>query len=151
MQIEAFTVEDLALAVKRQMIGILADQNTGQRARAGAAAFDGAQGQRSLNEPFTAGAGQPGSDDPVHDEALGNVFRLFSHNYPDPAQATAAIGTGIGDGHQFHLHPGDEVRDRAALGFGLLFDVRQLHPYRHRGCGNLAGLQRQLQLLGRRG
>ena len=39
VEVEAFTVEDLALAVKRQMIGIFADQNVGQQTRAGAAAF----------------------------------------------------------------------------------------------------------------
>ena len=43
------------------------------------------------------------------------------------------------------------IRDRTALGFVLLLDVRQLHPGGHRGGGNLAGLQGQLQLLGRLG
>jgi hypothetical protein len=43
------------------------------------------------------------------------------------------------------------VRDRATLGFVLLLDLRQLHPCRHRGSGNLAGLERQLQLFSRLG
>ena len=60
----------------------------------------------------------------------------------------AAIGTGIGDGAEFHFHPRDEVRDRTALGFVLLLDVGQLHPRRHPGGGDLAGLQGELQLLG---
>jgi hypothetical protein len=43
------------------------------------------------------------------------------------------------------------IRDRATPGFVLLLNVGQLHPRRHRGSGDLAGLQRQLQLLGRLG
>jgi hypothetical protein len=43
------------------------------------------------------------------------------------------------------------VRDRAALRFVLLLDVRQLHPGCHRSGGDLAGLEGQLQLLGRLG
>ena len=63
----------------------------------------------------------------------------------------AAIGTGIGDGAEFHFHPRDEVRDRTALGFVLLLDVGQLHPCCHRCGGDLAGLERELQLLRRLG
>jgi len=65
VEIEAFTVEALALAEKRQMIGIFADQNVGQQTRAGTAAFDGARGQRGLHEAFTAGASQARPDDLV--------------------------------------------------------------------------------------
>ena len=69
VEIEPFAVEDLALAVEGQMVGILADQHMGQKARPRAAALDRARGQRGLDEPFAAGAGEPGTDDPVHDEA----------------------------------------------------------------------------------
>ena len=46
VEVEAFTVEDLALTVKRQMIGIFSDQNMGQQTRTGAATLDRAGGQR---------------------------------------------------------------------------------------------------------
>ena len=41
IEIEAFPAEDLALAEKRQVIGIFAVQNMGQETRAGAATVDG--------------------------------------------------------------------------------------------------------------
>ena len=146
IQIEPLPVEDLALAVEWEMVGIFADQHMGEQAGAGTAAFDRARGQRGLDEPFTTGTCQPGADNPVHDEAPRNILQLFRDVLADPAQATAAIGTGIGAGHQFHFHPGDMIRDRTALGFALLLDVRQTHPRRHRGGRDLAGLKSQLKL-----
>ena len=151
VEVETFAVEDLALAIQGKMIGIFADQYMGQQARSRAATLDRARGQRGLDEPFAASAGQARPDDPVHDEASGDVFQLLRHILADPAQATAAIGTGICARRQLNLHPGDVVRDRAALGSVLLLDVRQLHPRGHGRRGDLAGLQGQLQLLGRLG
>lgn len=81
----------------------------------------------------------------------GNIFQFLGHIFADPAQAPAAIGTGIGAGRQLHLHPGDVIRDRTALGFVLRLDVRQFQPRGHRGGGDLAGPKRQLQLLCRPG
>ena len=133
------------------MIGILADQHMGQQARSRTATFDGPRRQRRLNKLLAAGTGQTRADDAVHDEAPGDVFQLFRHILADPAQAPAAVSAGIGARRQLHLHPGDMVRDRTALGFVLLLNVRQLHPRRHHGGGDLAGLQRQLQLLCRLG
>ena len=151
IQIEPLTVEDLALAVERQVVGILADQDMGEEARPRATALDRARGQRGLHEAFAARAGQPGADDPVHDEAPGDVFQLFRHIFPDPAQAAAAIGTGIGARGQFHFHPRDVVRDRTTLGFVLLLDVGQLHPRRHSSGSDLAGLEGKLKLFHRLG
>ncbi len=148
VEIEALAVEDLALAVKRQVIGILADQDMGQKARPGAAALDGARRKRRLDEAFAAGAGQPGPDDPVHDEAAGDILEFFGDVFADPVQATATVGTGIGAEAEFHFHPGDVVRDRAAHRSVLLLDVRQPHLRRHGSSGDLAGLERQLKLLG---
>ena len=165
IQIEAFAAEDLALAIQRKMISVFADQHMGQQARTWAAALDGARRKRRLDEAFAAGAGQPVPDDPVHDEAAGHVFQFFrpSSGKPlrkpliprincfcsnpdrllillhlaDPAQTATAIGTGIGAGGQFNLHPGDMIRDRTTLRFVLLLDVGQLHPGGHRGGGDL--------------
>jgi len=43
------------------------------------------------------------------------------------------------------------VRDRTALGFVILLDVRQSHLGGHRGGGDLAGLEGQVQLFRRLG
>jgi hypothetical protein len=61
------------------------------------------------------------------------------------------VRTCVCPGCQFDDHARDMVGDRTALRFVLLFDVGQLHPRRHRGGRDLAGFQRQLQLLGRLG
>ena len=135
------------------MVGVFADQHMGQETRPGATAFNWARGQRGLDEAFTAGAGQPGAHDPVHDEAAGDILQFFGDILADPAQAPATIGTGVRARRQFHLHPGNVIRDRTTLRLILLFDVRQLHPRRHGSSGDLAGLEGQLQLfsgLGRR-
>ena len=73
------------------MIGILADQNMGQQARTGAAAFDGARGQRRLDEPLAARTGQTRANDAVHDEAPRNVFQFFRHILTDPAAVGAPV------------------------------------------------------------
>ena len=133
------------------MVGILADQNMGQQTRARAAALDRTRGQWRLDEPLAAGTGQPGPDDPVHDESARHILQFFRDILANPAQTPATIGTGFCARRQLNFHPGDVVRDRTALGLVLLLNVRQLHPCRHRSGSNLAGLQRQLQLLGRLG
>lgn len=147
VQVEPLTVKDPALAIQGKMVGILADEHMGQQARSGAATLDRARRQRGLHEPLTTGAGQPGPHDPVHDEAARHIFQLFRHILADPAQAAAAVGTGICAGRQLHLHARDMIRDRTALRFVLLHDVGQLHPRGHRGGSNLAGFQGQLQLV----
>ena len=128
------------------MVGVFADQHMSQKARPRAAAFDRARRQWDLDEAFAAGAGQPGPHDPIHDEAPGDILQFLGHILADPAQAAAAIGASLGTGAEFNLHPGDVVRDRATLGFVLLFDVRQAHPRGHRGGGDLAGLKGKLKL-----
>ncbi len=95
VEVETFAVEDLALAIERQVIGIFADQHMGQQARPWAAALDRARRQRRLDEAFAAGAGQPGPDDPVHDEAAGDILQFLGDVLADPAQAPAAVGTGV--------------------------------------------------------
>lgn len=51
-----------------------------------------------MHEPFAAGAGQPGPNGAVHDEAAGDVFQFLGHVLTDPAQAPTTVGTGIGTG-----------------------------------------------------
>ena len=151
VEVETFAVEDLALAVERQVIGVFANQDMGQQAWPWAAALDGARRKRCLDEALAAGAGQSGPDDPVHDEAAWDILEFFGDVFADPAQAAAALGTGVRAGRQLDFHPRDMIRDRAALGFVILLDVRQFHPCCHRGGGDLAGLEGQLQLFRRLG
>ena len=123
----------------------------GQETRSRAAPLDRARRQRGLDEAFAAGAGQARADDAVHDKPARDILEFFGDVFADPAQAPAAVGTSIGARRQLHLHPRDVVRDRTTPGFVLLFDVRQLHPRRHCGGGDLADLQGQLQLFRRLG
>ena len=148
VEVQPLAFEDLALAVERQVVGVLADQHMGEQPRTGAAALDRAGRQRRLDEALAAGAGQPGPDDAVHDEASGHIFQLFGHVFTDAAQLAAASGAGVSRRAEFHLHPWDMVRDRTALRLTLFLDVGQAQPRGHHGRRNLARLQRQLQLLG---
>jgi hypothetical protein len=54
IQIKTVALEDLALAVKRKMIGVFVDQNMGKKARTRTPALDGARWQRSLREAIAA-------------------------------------------------------------------------------------------------
>jgi len=54
VEVEPFAIEDLALAVKRQMVGILADHHMGEQAGAGTAAFDRARGRRGLDDALAS-------------------------------------------------------------------------------------------------
>jgi hypothetical protein len=104
----------------------------------------------SGDEPFAASAGHARPDDAVHDEAAGHILQFLGHILADPAQAPAALGTGVGIGCQLHLHPRDIVGDRAALR-AILLDVGQPHPCGYYRRGDLAGLQSELQLFRRLG
>jgi len=116
IKIEPLAVEDLALQVKRQMVGILADQNVGQEARPGAATLNWPRRQRRLDEAFATGAGQPEPRDPVHDEAARYVFQFLGVVLADPGQAPAAVGAGIGGGGQLDLPAGcDRGSDGASV------------------------------------
>ena len=149
LEIKSVTVEDEALAIERQVIGILADQHVGQQSRARSAAFDWPGWQGRLGKPVAAGTGQPWAHDPVHDKAAGNVFQFLGHILTNPAQGTAAVGAAIAARGELDFHARDVIRDRAPLRLALLVDVGQPQLCGHRGGGDLARFQRQLQLIGR--
>ena len=48
VEVEPVALEDLALAIERQVVGVLADQHMGEQAGTGAAALDGPRRQRRL-------------------------------------------------------------------------------------------------------
>ena len=57
---------------------------------------NGAWTKRSQHEQVSRGA-----DDPVHDEAAGDIFQLFGHVLADPAQAEATLQQDPFAGHLF--------------------------------------------------
>ena len=65
IQIEPIALEDLALAVEWQMVGILVDQNMRQQPGAGTSTLDRPRRQRCLREAIAAGTGHPGSPRPA--------------------------------------------------------------------------------------
>ncbi len=151
VDIKAFAVEDLALAIQRKVIRVFVDQNMGEKARTGTPAFDRAAWQRGLGEAITTRAGHPGPHDPVHDEASGHVFQLFGHIFAQAPQLAAALGAGRVGGGQFDLHTWNMTGDRLALRLVGRRIIRQAQLGRQRGDGDLARLQGQLQLFGRLG
>jgi hypothetical protein len=90
LQHHAFAGLDLALAVQRQAVGVLAPQDVGQQARSGQAAFDRAARHGSLRDRLAAGAGQPGADMAHDAEAAGLVVQDLRHILADLAQRASA-------------------------------------------------------------
>ena len=120
----------------------------GQQAGAGTPTLNRSRRQWGLGEAIAARAGHAGPHDPVHDKAAGDIFQFFGHILTQPAQLAAAIGALCIARGQLDLHARNVIGDRFALrlvGGGIL---RQARLGGHRGDGDLAHLQRQLQLLG---
>lgn len=107
---------DLALAIKRQMIGVFADQHMRQQPGSGATALNGARWQLRLGEVVTARTGKAGPGDPVHDEAPRHVFQFFGHILAQTTQLAVAFGASIIAGGQFNVLARYMIRDRAAPG-----------------------------------
>ncbi len=123
------------------MVGILAHQHLGEKPGAGAAALYGARGQRRLGEALTARAGQVRAHDPVHHEPAGHILGLLGHILADPREPAAALCAAVPAWGELDLLARDVAGDRAAPGLVLL-DIGQTQL-------DLAGLQGELQLLGR--
>ena len=68
VEIEPVALEDLALPVERQMIGVFVDQDVGEQAGPGSATLDRAGRQRRLRERLAARAREARPHDPVHDD-----------------------------------------------------------------------------------
>lgn len=147
VEVEAVAFEDLALPIERQMVGILAHQHTGEQPGTGTAALDGSGGQRRLGEALAARAGQARAHDPVHHEPAGHILELLGHVFADTSQGSTTAGAAVAGRRELDLLARDVVGDRAALGTVFL-NVGQPQLGCHRGRGDLAGLERQLQLLG---
>jgi hypothetical protein len=77
LEVDALALEDLALAIERQVVGVLRHQHVGEKARTRPTALDRARGQRRLNEALAPRAGEPWPHDAVHDEPAGHVLQLL--------------------------------------------------------------------------
>jgi hypothetical protein len=90
--VQPVTLEDLALAIERQVIGVFVHQDMGKQARAGTAPLDRAGWQRCLRECLAARAGHAGPHDAGRGEPAGDVFQLLGHILAKTAQRAAALG-----------------------------------------------------------
>ena len=129
------------------MVGIFVDQHMREQTRSRPATFDRAAWQRGLREAIAARAGHPWAHNAVHDESTGDVFQFFGHILAQPPQLAAALGTGCIAGGQFDLHARNVIGDRLALRFIDRCVLWQAQSGGQSGDGDLAHLQRQLQLL----
>ena len=139
VQIKAFALEDLALAVEGRWSAYLLTRTwasrpgPGDRARWGARAV-GTCTKRSQHEQVSRGRTirftmkRPGT----YSSSSVTSSPIRRRRPPQSAQASARVSPPPSR---------DVVRDRTTLRFVLLLDVRQLHPRGHRGGGDLAGLR----------
>lgn len=91
IEIDALPLHDLALAIKRTVIGVFAHQHMRQETGTAAATLNRALRQRGLHDLVTAFAGHARAHDPVHGEASRNVFQFFGNNFSNgPEIATTS-------------------------------------------------------------
>lgn len=148
--VDAFALEDLALTVQGQVVGVLRHQDMGQKPRSGPPALDGAARQGRLDEALAPRAREPRPHDPVHDEPSRHVLQFLSHVLAQASQPTTAACAGVLAGEDLDGHARDVVGERATpralLVLGSILRQAQL-AHDGRRC-HLARLERQLELLG---
>ena len=146
VQVQPVALEDLALPVEREVIGVFVDQHVRQQAGPGTTALDGTGRQRRLGEGLAARTGEAGPDDPVHDEPARHVLQFFRYIFAQTPQRTTALGAVVVAGGEFDFHPRNVIGDRPALRLVLLL-VGKPQLRGHLGDRDLARLERQLELL----
>ena len=90
-QVHVLAGKGFGLSLERQVIGVFANQNMGQKTRAGASAFNRAGWQRGLGKSLAAGAGHTWADNPAHDKASGDILQFFGNILADLAQGATAV------------------------------------------------------------
>ena len=83
--------EDLALAVQREMIVVLRDQDVGEQAGAGHAARDRARWRRRLHDPLALPAGLLETRGLDHLQLRGDEFKDLRHILVHQAQGPTAV------------------------------------------------------------
>jgi hypothetical protein len=152
LQADALAGEDLGLAVERQVVVVLRDDDVRQQPGAGAATGDRVVGRRGRDHRLAGPAGELLAHVPDHLEAARHIVEGLGRLLADPAQSGAAIGAGAGGGMQ-HLFARQMLGQQPAR--RLLFLDRFLDDRRHLGRGSrqalglvaLQALDRQLELL----
>ena len=95
MKVDLLAGVDLGLAIERQVIAILADQNMSQKARPTAPAGDGTRRQVCLDEGFAAVAGHARTYDLAYNEVARHVIQLLGHILAKLTQLATAVATGL--------------------------------------------------------
>ena len=93
-QADALAGEDLGLAIERQMVVVLRDQDVRQQPRAGATAGDRVIRRRRRHHRVASPAGELLADVPDHLEAAGDVIQGLGRVLANPPQRTAAARAG---------------------------------------------------------
>ena len=160
VEIDAVAAEDAGLAIERQPVAILGDDDPGQQGLGGHAARDRTLGRRRLDHRL--GAGAAAIDRAAGDQeaqAAGDDIELLGDILPDLVHLAAAARAGLVldiDLALDLLQMGRQVAaiaGRGALGFGPgggRFDRGRSLGDRGRRCGDilLAAFESQMELLG---
>jgi hypothetical protein len=96
VEVEPLASIDLALPIKRQMIGIFRHQHMRQHAGGGPPARCRQSWRRRLSDRVTTAAGIFRPDMPDHPEAAGDIVEDLGNVFAEPSHVTAADGTGAG-------------------------------------------------------
>lgn len=120
LQFHALAGVDPALAVERQVVGVLRHQHMGEQARRRAAAADGQARRRRSGDPLAGPARPAGADVADDAEPARHVVEDFGRVLAEAAQAPAAGGAGAGVGAVLHRLPRQVLREGAARGFAAL-------------------------------
>jgi hypothetical protein len=113
LELYAFASVDLRLAIQRQVIGILRNQDVGEQSRAGETALDRARGRRELHNAFTFRARQLRAYVLDHPEARRNVIQNLRDVLANLAHRRPAVGTRA-RGRMFNAGARQVLRQRAA-------------------------------------
>ena len=151
LQLDALAGVDLALAVQRQVVGVLGHQHMGEQPRRGAAAADRQARRRGLGDGLAAAAGELRPDMPDHAEPARQVVQHLGHVLAEAAQRAAAGRAGMRLGAVLHHLARQVLRQRAAGRLAALWPgrgVRRILGGCRGGRLRLQLLERQLQLVG---
>ena len=94
VEIDALVREHLALARQRQMQAVLAEDDLGQKVRAGSATVDGVEGRRRLSDRLAPCAGHLLAHVLDHEPAGRRTLKALGHGFAELAQTSAAAGAG---------------------------------------------------------
>lgn len=155
-EVSALARQDLALAVQREMIVVLGDEDAGEQAGAGHAARDRAHRRCRLHHPLALPAGLLQPRRLEHLQLRGDELEHLRHVLADQAQGTAAVRAalaGVENDALAHRGRGDPRlaaparQDALAARLWAWFSCGRRNRCLRGGHRHLEILERQLQLL----